>query len=54
MIFETSRLILRPWKIEDAGCRSVCSSMHFEPVDHIEWRMTFREKINEDTVIKLL
>lgn len=36
------------------GCRSVCSSMHFEPVDHIEWRMTFREKMAEDAEIKLI
>ena len=39
---------------KDPGYRTVCSSMHFEPLNHIEWRMTFREKISEDVEIKLL
>ena len=39
---------------KDINCRSVCSSMHFEPVEHMEWRMTFSEKPAEDAVIKLI
>ena len=39
---------------KDINCRSVCSSMYFEPVEHIEWRMTFSEKSAEDAVIKLI
>ena len=39
---------------KDKRCRTICSSMHFEPVEHIEWRMTFLEKLVEDAEIKLI
>ena len=32
---------------------AVCSSLHFEPVEQVEWRLVFHEKQFEDTVIDL-
>ena len=32
---------------------AACSSLHFEPVEQVEWRMVFHEKQFEDTVIDL-
>ena len=32
---------------------TACSSLHFEPVEQVEWRMVFHEKQFEDTVIDL-
>ena len=32
----------------------VCSSLHFEPVERVQWRMTFYEKKMDDIEIKLI
>ena len=34
--------------------RAVCSSLHFEPVEQVEWRIVFHEKQFEDANIDLL
>lgn len=31
-----------------------CSAVRFEPVDRVEWRIVFREKLKEDVQIKLI
>ncbi|MCB8817066.1 hypothetical protein [Desulfosporosinus shakirovi] len=31
-----------------------CSSLHFEPVDDVEWRMVFHEKRREDVTVELI
>ena len=28
--------------------RAACSSLHFDPIDRVEWRLVFREKRYED------
>ena len=33
---------------------AACSSVRFEPVDHVEWRIVFREKLKEDIQITLI
>lgn len=33
--------------------RTVCSSMRFEPVENVEWRMVFREKMMEDIEVEV-
>ena len=33
---------------------TACSSIHFEKVDRVEWRIVFREKLKEDIQISLL
>lgn len=30
------------------------SALHFEPVEHIEWRIVFQEKPNEDLTVSLI
>lgn len=32
---------------------TACSAVRFKPVDHVEWRIVFREKLKEDIQIKL-
>jgi len=34
--------------------RGAYSSLHFEPVDDVEWQIIFREKLKEDISVKLL
>lgn len=31
-----------------------CSAVRFEPVDHVEWRIVFREKLKEDIKVNLI
>ena len=38
----------------DPGLHAVCSSTHFAPVDAVEWRSVFREKLLPDVTVKLL
>ena len=38
---------------EDESCIAV-SSLHFEPTDHVEWTISFREKQIEDKTIELM
>lgn len=40
----------------DAGTKLwiVCSSLHFEPVERVEWRISFMEKLLEDITVKLI
>lgn len=33
---------------------AACSAVRFEPVDHVEWRIVFREKLRDDLQIKLI
>ena len=33
---------------------AACSAVRFEPVDHVEWRIVFREKLKEDIQITLI
>lgn len=33
---------------------AACSSVRFEPVDHVEWRIVFREKLKDDIQVKLI
>ncbi|EHQ88712.1 hypothetical protein [Desulfosporosinus youngiae] len=33
---------------------AVCSALHFEPVDDVEWRMVFHEKRREDITVELI
>lgn len=33
---------------------AACSSLHFEPVDEVEWQITFREKMTEDITIDVI
>ena len=33
---------------------AACSSVRFEPVDHVEWRIVFHEKLKEDIQITLI
>jgi len=33
---------------------TACSSLHFEPVDEVEWQITFREKLVEDISIDVI
>jgi len=33
---------------------AVCSSLHFEPVDEVEWQITFREKMVDDITIDVI
>ncbi len=33
---------------------AACSAVRFEPVDRVEWRIVFREKLKEDIQIKLI
>lgn len=33
---------------------AACSALHFEPVDSVEWRMVFYEKICEDITLELI
>jgi hypothetical protein len=32
----------------------VCSALHFEPMDDVEWRMVFHEKSREDVTVELI
>lgn len=34
--------------------RAACSAVRFEPVDSVEWRIVFREKLRDDLQIKLI
>lgn len=34
--------------------RAACSSLHFEPVADVEWRMMFYEKMREDITVELI
>ena len=36
------------------GLHAVCSSLHFEPTDSVEWRMVFHEKKCADVTVDLL
>jgi hypothetical protein len=33
---------------------AACSSLHFEPVDEVEWQITFREKLVEDVTVEVI
>lgn len=33
---------------------AACSSLHFEPVEEVEWRAVFSEKLKEDVEIRLI
>lgn len=33
---------------------AACSPLHFQPVERVEWRMTFHEKTREDIAVELL
>jgi len=33
---------------------AACTSLHFEPVDEVEWQITFREKMTEDITIDVI
>lgn len=47
--------VIRFGRAEDQGrLRTACSALHFEPVDSVEWRMTFYEKQVDDLTVKLL
>lgn len=48
-----STVILRR-KDQNSAIHSVCSSLHFEPVEEVEWRMVLREKKIEDMDVKLI
>lgn len=39
---------------EQGKSRAACSSLHFEPVDKVEWRMVFYEKKHEDITVELI
>lgn len=34
--------------------RAACSSLHFEPVDEVEWRAIFSEKLMPDIDVELI
>ncbi|MEG2200532.1 MAG: hypothetical protein RRY25_09675, partial [Anaerovorax sp.] len=34
--------------------RAVCSALHFEPVETVDWKIIFHEKPCEDMTVKLL
>lgn len=34
--------------------RTTCSSLYFEPVEEVEWRIVFREKMAEDMEVRLM
>lgn len=34
--------------------RAACSSLHFEPVEHVTWRMVFRRRQFDDNILDLL
>ena len=36
------------------GLHAACSSLHFEPVEEVEWRFVFHEKPFEDTAVTLI
>lgn len=38
----------------DAKLHAACSSLHFEPAEEVEWKITFREKLVEDIKIGLI
>lgn len=42
-----------PRRREEAA-QTICSSLHFEPVNQVEWRIMFREKQSEDMQINLV
>lgn len=37
-----------------AKLRVACSALHFEPVEHVEWRIEFREKTRSDIDVDLI
>ena len=37
-----------------AKLHAVCSSLHFEPVQNVEWRFVFRQKLMQDVDVKLI
>ncbi|MEG2233792.1 MAG: hypothetical protein RRZ42_04060, partial [Oscillospiraceae bacterium] len=39
---------------EQGKLRAVCSSLHFEPVETVAWRLVFHKKPCEDMTVKLL
>jgi hypothetical protein len=38
---------------EQSKLHVVCSALHFEPVDDVEWRMVFHEKSREDVTVDI-
>lgn len=41
-------------EVPGAGWHMACSSLHFEPVGDVEWRLEFREKLREDIELSLI
>ena len=39
---------------EEAKVQVACSAVHFEPVEKVEWRLTFREEPCGEMTIKLI
>ena len=39
---------------EISGRHMACSSLHFESVEDVEWRVEFREKMREDVCVTLV
>ncbi len=53
----TAIFLASPVKQSDApvtGWHMACSSFHFEPVEDVEWRVEFREKLREDVCIEMI
>lgn len=44
----------KPTDKTDPTLRAACSSLHFEPVKQVEWRMAFRVSSDEKVTLKLL
>lgn len=40
--------------VPKGGIRAACSSLHFQPVEQVEWRMLVHEKTREDMIVTLL
>lgn len=41
-------------QMQEKQYRVACSSLHFEPVDDVEWSIGFRENLREDVTIQLI
>ena len=39
---------------EEAKVQAACSAVHFEPVEKVEWRLTFREEPCAEMTVELL
>lgn len=46
--------LVKGGKEDERKLRVACSSLHFEPVEEVQWRISFLEKLSEDTTVQII